>query len=138
MLILPKTPFAAVYDWENGGIRTHFNMGVFSIAPNHTEFLYLDAQRQSERGYRMTMAEQGLINFLYANHSMIDIFPYEYNGNLAAAPQNPAFWDEHFLNIRIIHYTWIKPFDERRAGNGDYPACRDAMEVWDEWNARAV
>jgi hypothetical protein len=136
MLVLPKTPFAAVYDWENGEIQAHFNMGVFSITPNHTEFLFLDSKRQSERGYRLQMAEQGLINYLYAN-ATIDIFSFEYNGNLAAAHQNPAYWNENYLSLRIIHYTWIKPFDKKRTKRRNCSACRGAIEVWDEWMLRA-
>ena len=47
ILTEPITSFAAVYDWEQGQIRTHFNMGVFSIKPNAREFDRLNNLRYS-------------------------------------------------------------------------------------------
>ena len=65
LLLEPKKEFAAVRDWENGAIRNHFNMGVFSVRPNRTEFLRLDEFRRTKTDYRVDTAEQGMLNSVY-------------------------------------------------------------------------
>jgi lipopolysaccharide biosynthesis glycosyltransferase len=113
-------PLAGVKDWERGAIRDHFNMGVFSLAPNRSEFERLDYARLHERSYRLSMAEQGLLNHVYngtnGDIDMIQELPFDYNGNVAAAVQAPEFWREHRASVKVLHFTWIKPFI------GDYKA----------------
>lgn len=128
MLLANGSAFAAVQDWEGGAVRAHFNMGVCSLRPDAAEFARLMDLRATKRDYRMGMAEQGLLNSLYAD--TFEKFPFEYNGNLAAAAQNATFWAEHSRGLRIIHYTWIKPFDPRRETNGDYAACAAPIALW--------
>jgi len=129
--------FGAVLDWERGAIRDHFNMGVFSIEPRNEEFKRLDALRVSERGYRMDMAEQGLLNCVYQNHSMIDLYPFTYNGNLAAAVQNRTFWETNYPRLRFLHYTLIKPFhpSTRSQCDNNNESCLKTMKLWDDWFA---
>ena len=135
LLTTPRAPFAAVRDWEDGRVQQHFNMGVASLAPDRDEFGRLDAARRTKRDYRMQMAEQGLLNSLYTARSGFEPFPFEYNGNLAAAAQSPRFWARHEGALRLIHFTWIKPFDPKRRRHPDYAACAGALERW--WALRA-
>jgi Glycosyl transferase family 8 len=128
MLTQPRQRFAAVKDWENGAIRDHFNMGVFSVRPDTVEFLRLDALRLTLRGYRMEMAEQGFINAVYAGE--IEEFPFEYNGNLAAAAQDSKFWRLRYSSLKIIHYTWIKPFAVSVETHPDYISCQEPLNLW--------
>lgn len=129
LLALPASaPFAAVRDWENGAVRAHFNMGVASLAPSAAEFTRLDAARATRRDYRMGMAEQGLLNAEYGGS--FQELPFEYNGNLAAAAQAPAFWANASATLRVIHYTWIKPFDPQAAKHRDYAACKAPLDTW--------
>ena len=133
LLTLPTKPFAAVRDWEHGSLQDHFNMGVCSLAPNNTEFLFLEQQRLTKRNYRLGMAEQGLLNAIF-EHDYHE-YGFEYNGNLAAAVQNHSFWSEHLGSLRVIHYTWIKPFDDRRLSHPDYQVCKDALKLW--WRSKS-
>jgi len=125
-------PFGAVLDWEQGAIKDHFNMGVFTIKPDKKEFKRLDDLRVRERG----LAEQGLINHVYRNHSHIHLFPFTFNGNLAAAVQDKKFWDKHYARLRILHYTWLKPFHSNaKVQCGDNESCLKAIELWENWFA---
>ena len=128
-----KSSFIAVKDWENNGIKEHFNMGVFSITPSISYFQWLDEMRKSKRDYRMQMAEQGLLNSLIGQN--YEEYPFVYNGNLAAAVQNRSFWDSHVNDIRIIHYTWIKPFESNHDKHVDYHKCSDVMKLWWKYHA---
>ena len=128
LLTQRREPFGAVRDWENGEVRAHFNMGVASLAPNASEFARLDEARRTRRDYRMGMAEQGLLNSLYAD--TFKAWPFEYNGNLAAAAQAPTFWAAANASLRIIHYTWIKPFDPDAPRHRDYAACKEVLDRW--------
>lgn len=137
ILIGVNSTFAAVLDWEAGQIRSHFNRGVASLVPNLTEFERLDNQRLTKRDYRLSMAEQGLLNAVYGTN--YQEFPFSYNGNLAAAVQDRGFWDSHRKQLRIIHFTWIKPFSIKRTANlelqdcgGDCAKCADVLKDW--WN----
>lgn len=128
-------PFAAIRDWENGKVRDHFNMGVASLAPNLTEFQRLDNFRLTKRDYRLEMAEQGLLNAVYGKD--FEELPFKFNSNLAAMAQDRSFWNEHRLEARIIHYTWIKPFHYQRTANGNLKECTgecmkcvDALDDW--------
>jgi lipopolysaccharide biosynthesis glycosyltransferase len=76
----------------------------------------------------MGMAEQGLLNALYADS--FKEWPFEYNGNLAAAAQAPTFWAAAKASLRIIHYTWIKPFDPDAPRHHDYAACKEDLDTW--------
>ena len=122
--------FGVILDWESGMIQKHFNMGVFSIAPNADEFKRLNSLRVTHRGYRIDTAEQGFLNSIYRDHTQIDIFPFEFNGNLAAAVQSPLFWKLKFSELKIIHYTWIKPFDVLRFNHSDYIFCNESIKLW--------
>ena len=135
ILIYSKYSFSAVYDWEQGQIRNHFNMGVFSIQPNNTEYIRLiNLQSTIRKGYRLEMAEQGLINYIYNNHNIIDIYPFTYNGNLAAAVQNIHYWEKKYIHLHILHYTWIKPYmkDAIQQCKNNI-ACIKTMLLWNNY-----
>ncbi len=74
------------------------------------------------------MTEQGLLNKVY--YGSIEEFPFEYNGNLAAAAQNCAFWNSKLIDIRILRYTWIKPFERGIEFHSDYSKCKNAFMLW--------
>jgi lipopolysaccharide biosynthesis glycosyltransferase len=115
-------------DWENGQIREDCNSGVMSIKPSAEEFNRLNVVRLTTRNYRTEMADQGLLNYVYAKVG--EIIPFEYNGNLAAQVQNGRFWSEHRPALKIIHYTWIKPFDHDRRKHVDYKKVANTIDFW--------
>jgi len=139
MLTEANMSLAAVHDWEDGQIREHFNCGVISFIPSVAEFKRLDGARRTKRDYRLGMAEQGLFNVVYATNTSYQEFPFEYNGNLAAELQNRTYWDLHRKSLRVIHYTWLKPFlttinSNREINNcrGDCAILADTLKEW--WN----
>lgn len=90
--------------WQSG-----FNLGVFSIIPNRTEYerlLYFKDDESFE--FQTDMAEQGFLNVLYKNQ-WYD-FGFENNANLAAYSQLRNFWRNRERDINVIHYTMNKPW----------------------------
>ena len=86
-----------------------FNMGVFSIRPNKTEFERLIALKNNEKFFFETFwAEQGFLNKVYRNKWLE--FGFKYNANLAAFEEDKAHWMRHESNISVIHYTINKPW----------------------------
>lgn len=123
-------PFAAVLDYAGGKVQSHFNMGVFSIAPNATQFLFLNNLRRTFRTYKLEQAEQGLLNYVYSDHTEVNIFPFAYNGNIASAVQKYRFWYARSWAVRIIHYTWVKPFYFNVTGHKDYERVKGLLLKW--------
>ena len=96
-------------DFGAGKWRPTFNMGVFLIHPNRTEYkrlrrLQLDPSITFNHG----MCEQGFLNVIYKNQ-WHDI-GFVNNANLAIYSQKRSFWDEHVSRVNIVHYTMSKPW----------------------------
>ena len=136
LLVKVNTSFAAVRDWESGRIQDHVNCGVLSVSPNSTEFQRLNSLRLQKTDYRLDMAEQGLLNSVYGKENVIQYFPFAYNGNLAAIAQNRDFWVNEEPNLKIIHYTWIKPGQKDRSGHPDYKKCEGPILLWDHYKTK--
>jgi hypothetical protein len=123
-----EAPFAAVLDYSDGNIMSTFNMGVFRVRPNGTEFARLTGLVRTKRDYRLDMAEQAFLNSVYGN--AYEHLPFEYNANLAAAIQDKAYWETERPRTRIIHFTMLKPFDANVEQSGYYGACKVDIDVW--------
>ncbi|KAF8474345.1 nucleotide-diphospho-sugar transferase [Russula ochroleuca] len=101
-------PFGAVPDvYENTGFKLNFNAGVLVLHPNHTTFENVRA-RITDARYPPGEAEQAFLN-LYFGADAVRL-PYLYNANLAIRERSPALWDAMRDEMRIVHYTWPKPF----------------------------
>jgi len=126
----PEKPFAAVRDWNRGHWDEGFNMGVFSIKPSWTEFNRLLEQKNIMLDYELSMSEQGYLQALYrSNWTELE---FKYNANVAIYLQNrqePNFWRARERDIRIMHYTWEKPFARDRSGNSE---LEPLFEPWDK------
>lgn len=101
LLITPNRPFAAVLDWEKGEIIQTFNMGVFSIRPDAQEFSRLTTLQRSKIDYPAHMAEQAFLNSIYNRSNVFEVWPFRYNGNLAAAAQRPEFWKNETIQLKV-------------------------------------
>jgi alpha-N-acetylglucosamine transferase len=101
---------AVTKDIRGGKWMNTFNMGVFSIKPNRSEFNRL-IQLKSDKNlkFETKMSEQGFLNVVYKN-KWFD-FGFENNANLAVYSQKRKFWDENESKINVIHYTMNKPWD---------------------------
>lgn len=58
--------------------------------------------------YPLGQAEQAFLNLYLGGTSMR--LPYIYNGNLAIKTRSPVLWRRLADEMRIVHYTLVKPF----------------------------
>ena len=103
--------------WQNA-----FNMGVFAIKPNGTEFKRLiQMKNDSNVKFESLMSEQGFLNVVYKDkwHE----FGFQNNANLASYSKDRDYWDSFGNTLNVIHYTINKPW-----------ACGQAYrKVCDQW-----
>jgi glycogenin glucosyltransferase len=112
--------FGVTRDIYAGTWRSTFNMGVFVLKPNLTEYERLTGlQRRGEVRFQTDQCEQGFLNEVYKNQ-WLEI-GFEFNANLAVYSQQRAYWDEREKAISVVHYTMNKPWD---CGN-EYKAVCD-------------
>jgi lipopolysaccharide biosynthesis glycosyltransferase len=107
-------------DIRAGRWQSSFNMGVFVIKPNHTEFNRLIRLKSDDSvKFETAMSEQGFLNVVYKDQ-WYEI-GFENNANLAAYSQIPDYWKQRQDNISVIHYTMNKPW----ACSAEYmPICK--------------
>ena len=94
-------------DIADGKWRTTFNMGMFMIKPDHSEYTRLLKMKDTVK-FETAMSEQGFLNVVYKGKWLDPGF--EFNANIAAFSQIPTFWKSIEEKIRIIHYTMEKPW----------------------------
>lgn len=105
-----RSNIGATKDIRAGEWQSTFNMGSFMLVPNFKEAKRLvNLKNNPEVNFETPMAEQGFLNEIYGN-AWYD-FGFEYNANIAAYSQQREFWDKHFSNVSIIHYTMVKPWN---------------------------
>ena len=113
---------ACTRDIRGGVWQNAFNMGVFAIKPNGTEFKRLiQMKNDSNVKFESLMSEQGFLNVVYKDkwHE----FGFQNNANLAAYSQDRDYWDSFGNTLNVIHYTINKPW-----------ACGQAYrKVCDQW-----
>lgn len=107
--------FAAVPDvyTDARGFTTSFNAGVMLVRPDSALFAAMRAALPAAR-FPRRMAEQAFLNQFFATDALR--LPYAYNGNLALKERAPAVWHGIRTEMRIIHYTLIKPFVSKHWG----------------------
>ena len=104
-------------DLRETGWQETFNMGVFIVKPNQSEFNRLiQLKNDPNLQYEMIMSEQGFLNVVYRN--LWYEIGFENNANLAVYTAKRDFWEGKARFINIIHYTMEKPW-----------ACSDAYKV---------
>ena len=101
--------FAAVPDvyGDQRGFSVTFNAGVLAI--RSSSMVLQDMKRKIETAhYPLQQAEQAFLNLYFA--AKVVRLPYAYNANLAMKRRSPALWDGLKDEMRIVHYTMVKPF----------------------------
>ena len=101
--------FAAVPDvyGNSKGFSITFNAGVLALRPSTKVFQ--DMKRKIESAmYPLGEAEQAFWIFYLSGKSVR--LRYAYNANLAIKRRSPALWDGLKEEMRIVHYTTVKPF----------------------------
>ncbi len=108
LFLLPFN-FAAVPDVYVGdpGFTIAFNAGVLFVRPSAAEYHEL-LNHIGTANYAHWEAEQAYLNVVHGADAVR--LPYIYNGNLAIKKRNPTLWEGLQSELRLIHYTLVKPF----------------------------
>lgn len=108
-LFLSPWDFAAVPDiyLDSRGFTLGFNAGVMFVRPSSEVFQNM-VDQISTAHYRSEDAEQSFLNHYYAAEAVR--LPLAYNGNLAIKKRSPELWQGMLPELRLIHYTMVKPF----------------------------
>jgi len=109
--------FAAVPDvyGDKRGFTVDFNAGVLAFHPS-SALLDVMKERIGTAEYPLNQAEQAFLNLFFATNALR--LPYAYNANLAIKERSPAMWEGMKDEMRIVHYTLVKPFVD---GNSESP-----------------
>jgi lipopolysaccharide biosynthesis glycosyltransferase len=100
---------AAARDIAYGKFIDRFNMGVFAIRPNSTEFgRLISIKNDLNFLFDHKFSEQGFLNAVYKNQWFE--LDFKFNANLAAYSQRPEYWRSREKDISVIHYTMTKPW----------------------------
>jgi glycogenin glucosyltransferase len=119
---ISSRPIWAARDIRAAQWQESFNMGVFMIKPNASEFKFLLKQKDDPSiEFETAMAEQGFLNVVYRDN-WGDI-GFTNNANLAAYVQDRQLWDRVSDQINVIHFTMQKPWD----CGGEY---REICQKW--------
>jgi alpha-N-acetylglucosamine transferase len=120
-IFLPYHKIGVTRDIRDGKWQNSFNMGVFVMKPNKTEFTRLIQLKNEENvKFETIMSEQGFLNVVYKN-VWFEI-GFENNANLAAYTEDPEYWKIRENEINIVHFTMEKPW-----------SCRSYKPYCDIW-----
>ena len=102
--------FGAVPDvyTDGRGFTINFNAGVMAFKPDSNVFADMLSKVESAHFDRIA-AEQSYLNLYYG--AQVLRLPHVYNGNLAIKFRAGPYWNGIQEQLRIIHYTLVKPFD---------------------------
>jgi len=105
--------FAAAPDvyLDGRGFTVGFNAGIMAIKPSSEVFVDMLSKVEDAK-FNRAWAEQSYLNLYYGSQAVK--LPYVYNGNLAIKSRSRSSWAAMQDQMRIIHYTLVKPFDGRR------------------------
>eukprot|EP00197_Chlamydomonas_leiostraca_P012012 CAMPEP_0202860986 /NCGR_PEP_ID=MMETSP1391-20130828/2531_1 /ASSEMBLY_ACC=CAM_ASM_000867 /TAXON_ID=1034604 /ORGANISM="Chlamydomonas leiostraca, Strain SAG 11-49" /LENGTH=407 /DNA_ID=CAMNT_0049540285 /DNA_START=446 /DNA_END=1669 /DNA_ORIENTATION=- len=101
-------------DFRAGKFVKTFNMGVFGIIPNATEYIrLLSLLNANSIHYEVIMSEQGWLNVVY--ESVWCELQFRHNANLAVyyasehGTSLQGFWNAQ--RVEIVHFTMSKPWE---------------------------
>ncbi|KAG6816862.1 hypothetical protein H0H87_002348 [Tephrocybe sp. NHM501043] len=109
--------FGAVPDVYNDkrGFTVGFNAGVMVFRPDENVLRVMKSKLE-EAQYPPEQAEQAFLNLFFAGSAVR--LPYAYNANLAIKRASPALWAAMEEEMRVVHYTLVKPFVDERDRSG--------------------
>jgi len=117
--------FGAVPDiWvDDPGFTAGFNAGILFFRPS-TEIFKDMLSKLETTSFRLKDAEQSYLNQYFGAQTVR--LPYAYGGNLAIKERSPEMWKGMQADMRIVHYTLVKPFARLKCPDG---VC-DQAEVY--------
>jgi lipopolysaccharide biosynthesis glycosyltransferase len=89
------------------GFSVTFNAGVLVLRPSTAVFEDMKTKIETAT-YPLKQAEQAFLNLYYAGKGLR--LPYVYNANIAIKRRSPVLWESMKDEMRIVHYTIVKPF----------------------------
>ncbi|KAH8102801.1 nucleotide-diphospho-sugar transferase [Phellopilus nigrolimitatus] len=103
--------FAAVPDvyTDNRGFALTYNAGVMFLRTSSAVMDDMLSKIETAE-YRHLDAEQGFLNTYFA--TQVVRLPYIYNANLALKQRSASIWHAIEKDMRVVHYTVVKPFPE--------------------------
>ncbi|KAG6906123.1 hypothetical protein DXG01_015797 [Tephrocybe rancida] len=109
--------FGAVPDiyGDKRGFTVGFNAGVMVFRPDGEVLRRMKNALETAR-YPLEQAEQSFLNLFFSGSAVR--LPYAYNANLAMKKVAPALWAGMEQEIRVVHYTLVKPFVDERDRSG--------------------
>ncbi|KAI0665267.1 nucleotide-diphospho-sugar transferase [Cubamyces menziesii] len=107
LFALPFGVAAAPDVYTNKAWGVSVNAGVLFLRPSAATFRALRAAVDTAPYWRHE-AEQALLNAFFAGELVK--LPYAYNANLAIKAYSRRVWEGIKREIRVIHYTMVKPF----------------------------
>ncbi|KAF8177290.1 glycosyltransferase family 8 protein [Mycena galopus ATCC 62051] len=103
--------FAAVpdvyYPGHPQGFSMSFNAGMLAFRTSSVVYENLRAKMEVA-DYPFQQAEQAFLNLYFGGTALR--LPYIYNGNLALKARSPVLWQRLTDEMRVVHYTTVKPF----------------------------
>ena len=108
MFQLPYAFAAAPDVWgDHRGMTLEFNAGVLFLKPNSDVYNHI-LEILPYTDFPMQFAEQAFLNQYFAGRTVT--LPPVYNGNLAMKTRYPLAWKGLKDEMRVYHYTMVKPF----------------------------
>jgi len=101
---------------DNRGFAITFNAGVLAFRPSKATFEKMTS-RMEAANYPLEQAEQAFLNLFFGTKVLR--LPYMYNGNLALKHRSSEVWKEVADEMRVVHYTIVKPFWDYDVPNGE-------------------
>ena len=107
---------------DDPGFTAGFNVGILFF--RHSTEIFGDIVSKLETtDFGLKDAEQSFLNHYFGDQSVR--LPYAYGGNVAIKERSPEMWKAMQSDMRIVHYTLVKPFDSKmKCPNG---VCDQAM-----------
>ncbi|KAI0691102.1 nucleotide-diphospho-sugar transferase [Cytidiella melzeri] len=118
--------FAAGPDvWgDQRGLTLEFNAGVLFLRPNTAVYEHMLAVLSTAR-FPLYFAEQAFLNQYFAGSTLT--LPPIYNGNLAMKLRYPELWAGMQSELRVVHYTMVKPFVTPQFGGMEVDKVADRV-----------
>ncbi|KAJ7284174.1 glycosyltransferase family 8 protein [Mycena rebaudengoi] len=89
------------------GFSLTFNSGVMAFTPSSRVLAGMLGVLE-EAAYPPKQADQGFLNHYFGGTAMR--LPYVYNANLSIKARSPVLWERLKNEMRVVHYTGVKPF----------------------------
>ncbi|CAF3394465.1 unnamed protein product [Rotaria socialis] len=118
-----------VEDVWQGQLGPNFNAGVLLIRPNVTIFNDMLIKMHNMAAYGSYWAEQGFLNWYFKGST--GRLPLIYNFNNVLAIYHRDIYKRLRNRMKIIHYTYYKPFHIKKLNQLSDPSL---IELWNMWN----